>query len=136
MRCLQEWTGKSACLRPAKPGLAALHTLGEAYFMPSSLQGLLSAASCRPRRLVPGMAPARLPAGGVDGIVRSIYGDSAQIRQNQQQPLVGDACSCEVPGYSCAPQSSICSSLRASWGLAMPGICASRCLSACNAAYS
>ena len=37
MRRLQEATGKSARLRPAKSGLIAFHTVGEACIVPSSL---------------------------------------------------------------------------------------------------
>ena len=51
MRRLQESMGKSARLRPAKPGPAAFPTVGEAYIMPSSpgsaLCSLLEASRIR-----------------------------------------------------------------------------------------
>ena len=89
MHRLQESTGTSARSRPDRPGLAefarVVNSLGTALCSPQTPHGLFS-----------GKAPARMPARGLAGIVRSIYGDSAQIRQNQQQSLVGDAGS--MPG--------------------------------------
>ena len=91
MRSLQKLTGKSARLKPAKAGLAAFHTLGgqpiscHQSFRDRSLQALGG------HGLASGKAPARVPARGLAGIVGSIYGDSAQIWQNQQESLVGAA---------------------------------------------
>ena len=73
MRRLQESMGKSARLRPAKPGLAAFPLLAKPITC-GQVQEALFAAFWRPHGFVPSKAPAKLPARGLAGIVRSIYG--------------------------------------------------------------